>query len=142
MNTATIKQINTLNQKLKEKGCQIDAITYFLTNLFYCLENDRALLLKTATESNISGKDLWQKLSELFMYVRISPINRMEGAPEVSYSKDMQHIKMIPIVFNPEMRSMIITLAQKRYKFINENKFDNAYLEMAKQITIGGYTYE
>lgn len=142
MNTATIKQLNSLNQILREKGCQVDSRTYFLSYLFYCLENDRDLFLKTAISSSETGKDLWQKLSELFLYIGIPKNARMEGSPDVTYSKEMSNVKIMPIVFNPEMRSILITLAQKRYSFTNRYNLDNAYLEMAKQITIGGMCYE
>lgn len=137
MNISTYRQFKDLNQKLLKKKCKVDARFYFFVHLYYCLVNDRKLLLKICTSSHLNGSDLWQKLGELFMYISLEPKERMQGAPEVSYYPRFRNIKLIPIVFDAEMRSLIISLAQKYYEPVDMDTFDDPYSKFIKEIVIG-----
>lgn len=138
MNIALQKQFLSLNQNLREKGCPITARYRFFIHFYYCLINDKKLLLKICTSSHISGSDLWQKLSELFMYTAIDPRERMTGAPEVSYYKRFMGVSLIPIVFDAETRSLIISLAQKYYEPVNYKGLDDPYVIFSKNLVMRG----
>lgn len=136
MNIATKNQFMELNKKLKMKGCTITARYNFFKHFYYCLVNDRKLLLKTCTSSHISGSDLWQKISEIFMYTGLDPKERMIGAPETSYYSIFRNMQLIPIVFDAETRSLVISLAQKHYE-VAEGKLNSPYSDFSKKLVMG-----